>query len=1100
MKKNISTLLLLLFLSAVAYTQGVSKMFGLIGGSPQSSQTTNGFLLSTDSTGNNFQLKYDFPVTTFGANPGNLEMASYNGKLYGTTISGGANNYGTIFEYDPVTNTYTKKFDFGPNVAVTGGSPKGSLLLYNNKFYGLAADYGVNGGGCIFEWDPATNIYTKKYDFTGAGGANPQNSLRLMNGKMYGTTLGGGAVGIGVVFEWDPATNVYTKLADMNGSGAGSNGWSFYNNVTPYNNKIYCMTVRGGVNDYGTLMVIDPSLPVGSNTIIIKQFDVASGGNSSSNEMIVYNNKLYGCLYGGGANLGGVLFELNPVGNVYTKLVDFNYTTTGRSPLGKLVSNGTKFLGICSEGGINGTGTIFEWDPASPSVVAKKGEFGPNNFDNPVSPGSTLALFNSKFYGVTYNAGFVNQGTLFEYDYATNNITKKLTFNAAENGRIPYGKPVLLNGKIYGTCYQGPQEIFGTPYGCIWQFDPSTSVYTRKFLFSNLDNAANGRAPISSPVVHNGKLYGTTVNGGISDVGTLYEFDPATDTYSKKDMQPIAGNYPIGAPTLYNNKLYGMTGANGIGNNGIIYSYDLATTTLTKLYDVQNSGSLVPAGGFTLYNNKLYGTTSGGGANNLGAIIAYDPATNTATSVAAFSTAIGQNVANAPTLYNNKLYLTAVAGGANGRGTIMQFDPVTNNLTKIYDFSTTAGGTGYDPKGELTVSGDKLYFITQEGNTIINIIELNPATNTVTKKSSYTTSANNMPVTHNGLTVVPAFIANGTAGNCENYPIIVIDASNNNKWVPILNTAGDVVAEIKANGNNLGNVTASMYINNGAVREEGGHKLYLDRNITITVQNTPASNVDIRLYIKTSEFLALKNATNSLGQPSGINTISDLAIFKNDQPCAAAFATVSTKLVTTASAYEYGYVLAASVPSFSSFYFAKNTFTALPVTLVSFTGAKQNKSVKLQWTTENEINFSKFEIEKNTDAIHFISMATVAATNRPVNNYESEDAAPAKGYNYYRLKMIDVDGSFRYSNIVKINFAGESSLSLWPNPANDKLMIPEAKERDQINIIDAKGSIVLSKTIARQNEAVMISHLSAGIYVLQLYSNGKMIHSAFVKQ
>lgn len=1092
---------LLLLLSAVAYTQGVSRMFGLVGGYPQSNQSTNGFLFSTDSTGNNFQLKYNFPVTTSGANPANLQLAEYSGKLYGTTTTGGVNNFGTIFEYNPATNVYVKKFDLGPTVAATGGSPKGSLLLYNGKFYGLAADYAVNGGGCIFEWDPSTNVYTKKYDFAPANGANPQNSLCLMNGKMYGTTVSGGASNVGTVFEWDPATNNYTKLLDLNGAGAGSNGWSFYNNVTPYNNKLYCMTVRGGVNDYGTLLQIDPSLPVGSNTTIIKHFDATSGGNANNNEMIVYNNKLYGCLLTGGTSLAGVLFELNPVGNVFTKLADFDYTTKGRGPQGKLILNGAKFLGMCSEGGVNGTGTVFEWDPVNPSVIVKKADFGPADFDNPVNPGSTLAFYNTSFYGVTYNNGFVNQGTLFEYNYSSGMIAKKLTFNAAENGRIPYGKPVLLNGKIYGTCYQGPQEIFGTPYGCIWQFDPSTSEYTRKFLFSNLNNAANGRAPISAPIAYNGKLYGTTVNGGISDVGTLYEFDPATNQYSKKDLQPVAGSYPIGEPTLYNGKLYGMTSANGLGNNGIIYSYDLATQTFAKLYDIQNSGSLTPNGGFTLYNNKLYGTTSGGGANNTGAIIAYDPASNTATSVAAFSGTLGVNASNAPTLYNNKFYLTALSGGANGRGTIMQFDPATNILSKIYDFSTTAGGTGYDPRGELTVSGDKLYFITQEGNTIVNVAELNPATNTVTVKSSYTTSSGNMPSTHNGLTVVPAFIANGLANNCEVYPTILINSANNNKWVPIQNAAGDVVAEIKANGNNLGNVTASTYINNGAVREDGQRRLYLDRNLTITVQNNSITGVvDLRLYIKKSEFDSLKNAANSLGQASGVNAVSDIAVYKNNQPCTGTVTTSATQLITTGSLYEYGYVLATGVSSFSSFYFAKNTFTVLPVTLVNFTAGKQGNNVALKWETENEVNFSEFQIEKSTDADRFSLLTVVTAANRPNNNYDALDVSPVKGYNYYRLKMINTNGSFKYSEIVKVNYTTQLSLSVWPNPAGNQLVVSEAKQNDRLVIIDATGRTVINTIVSGQNEPINIAKLSAGIYVLQLYSSGQLLKSSFVKQ
>jgi uncharacterized repeat protein (TIGR03803 family) len=379
-------------------------------------------------------------------------------------------------------------------------------------------------------------------------------------------------------------------------------------------------------------------------------------------------------------------------------------------------------------------------------------------------------------------------------------VTKKLTFNAAENGRIPHGKPVLLNGKIYGTCYQGPQEIFGTPYGCLWEFDPSTSIYSRKFLFDNTNSAANGRAPISSPIAYNGKLYGTTNNGGNADRGVLYSFDPVTNVYLKYSLRDINGDFPIGEPTLYNNKLYGMTNANGTGNTGIIYSFDPATSTLVKLLDIQGSGSLVPSGGFTVYNNKLYGTTSGGGVNNAGGIIVYDPVLNTATTPASFVGSAGVNAANAPTLFNNKFYLTTLSGGANGRGAILQFDPASNTLTNQYNFSTTTGGTGYDPKGALTVSGDKLYCITQESNNIVKVVQFDPVANTVSTQSTFNVNNLNVPVTHNGLTVVPAFIANGIPGSCENYTTININASNNNQWVPILNATGDVVAEIKANG------------------------------------------------------------------------------------------------------------------------------------------------------------------------------------------------------------------------------------------------------------------------------------------------------------
>jgi uncharacterized repeat protein (TIGR03803 family) len=1086
--KKLYLLICILTATVALHAQGVSKLFGLVGGTLQNNQASNGFLFSTDSSGQNFQVKYDFPVTTFGASPASVEMIPYNGKLYGTTRIGGTHNYGTIFEYDPATDIYTKKFDFGPVVSATGGGPRGSLLLYNNKFYGLGADYGVNGLGVIFEWDPVTNIYTKKYDFTAAGGSTPYNSLKLMNGKMYGTTIGGGASNLGAVFEWDPATNIYTKLLDLNGVGAGTNGWSSYGNVTAYNNKIYCNTQRGGVNDYGTLLMIDPSLPLGSNTTVVKQYDAATGGAANNNEMIVYNNKLYGCLYGGGTNSRGTLFELNPAGNVFTKLVDFNYTTTGGNPLGKLVLNGTKFLGLCSEGGISGTGTVFEWDPATPTTVVKRYDFLPNNFDNTVNPGSTLALFNSKFYAVSGTGGFVNQGNLFEYDYAANTVTKKKTFNAAENGRIPLGKPVLLNGKIYGVCYQGPQEIFGTPYGCLWSYDPSASVYSRKVLFNNSNNAANGRAPVSAPVAYNGKLYGTTTAGGAGGAGLLYEYDPATENYTKKDMQSIAGSFPVGEPAVYNNKLYGMTNANGIGNNGIIYSYDPATAVLSKLYDVQSGGSLVPTGAFTLYNNKLYGATSGGGANNNGGIFVYDPVTNTATTPASFSPAGGNSVSNAPTLFNNKLYMMAYSGGAGGRGSILQFDPATNVLTTIYNFTTNTGGNGYDPTGELTVNGNFMYAVIREFNNV-RVIQLDPVTNTVTTRSTYTPASSlNLPTTHNGLTVVPAFIANGAANSCETYPAVIINGLNNNQWVPILNTAGDVVAEIKANGNNLGNVTASSYINSGAVREDVANQLYLDRNLTITVQNQPSSNVDIRLYIKTSEFLALKNATNTLGQPSGISSISDIAILKNTEPCTAALTVNPLKLTTGFENYEYGYVLTASISSFSTFFFAKNTFTVLPVDILLFTAVKGDTKVLLQWNTENEINLERYELEKSTNGRTFYKLSETAAKGNNINAYTATDNSPVNGVNYYRLKCIDKNGAYRYSSILKADFTKKHLVSIIPNPARDFIIVNGADHFKRMELLDISGKLV-KRFEKSNNNRYNINGLPQGVYLLQ-FING----------
>lgn len=106
------------------------------------------------------------------------EVVHYGGKLWGmTSFDGGGINNGTIIEFNPLSPyTVTKKHTF----TTTGGNqPFGSLLVYNNKFYGLTLQGGTaaNNPGVLFEYDPATSTYTMKSEFIFTNGAYPYNSL-----------------------------------------------------------------------------------------------------------------------------------------------------------------------------------------------------------------------------------------------------------------------------------------------------------------------------------------------------------------------------------------------------------------------------------------------------------------------------------------------------------------------------------------------------------------------------------------------------------------------------------------------------------------------------------------------------------------------------------------------------------------------------------------------------------------------------------------------------------------------------------------------------------------------------------------------------------
>ena len=358
-----------------------------------------------------------------------------------------------------------------------------------------------------------------------------------------------------------------------------------------------------------------------------------------------------------------------------------------------------------------------------------------------------------------------------------------------------------------------------------------------------------------------------------------------------------------------------------------------------------------------------------------------------------------------------------------------------------------------------------------------------------------------------GTSAIPGYIpiADGKPNICENANTVTIDAAsnNNNLWVPITDTNSNVVAEINANGNDLGDVTTELYINSGPVREYGFNKvLYLDRNLTITPQNQPSSPVEIRLYINNAEFTALQTATNSVGQPSGVSTIASLGIYKNNDPCSAAIISTPAAVTVNLSAVQgsYGYALQGTINSFSSFYFA-NIAAALPLKLLSFTGQLKNNAAWLQWTTEEEQGTKTFNIERSTNGLDFSNIGNVAALNSiTIQNYQYSDTSlytltvPVV---YYRLKIIDADGKYSYSGIVKLILSSiKGTLTIRPNPVVNNVTVEiNATAAEGVNwiITDITGKTVMQNRIqlnkGENSMDINLGHLPAGMYYLKVVGN-----------
>ena len=351
-----------------------------------------------------------------------------------------------------------------------------------------------------------------------------------------------------------------------------------------------------------------------------------------------------------------------------------------------------------------------------------------------------------------------------------------------------------------------------------------------------------------------------------------------------------------------------------------------------------------------------------------------------------------------------------------------------------------------------------------------------------------------------GKSSIPAAIdvTPGVLDNCTTGTPVTIDNTNNNLWVPITGPDGNIMAEIKANSNNLGSVTSSFYTKSGALRQSLG-KSYLHRNITLTPAIQPSSPVDIRLYLSKAEFDALDAEPSS-----GITSIADLKILKNNDACGSAIAS-NTQLINPVFAEAHGtngYVLQGSINSFSSFYFGSDGIT-LPLELLTFKGSLQNNSTFLQWETINENNSSHFVVERSIDGRNFESIGTVTAGGNTssasqYSHLDNEAANLSSVIVYYRLKMVDIDNKFKYSAIVTIYLADITNrIVISPNPATDetKVMITALSSgKAQWKLIDNSGKVVMQNTIhikkGNNNLTINIGSLSSGLYYLNISGAG----------
>lgn len=161
--------------------------------------------------------------------------------------------------------------------------------------------------------------------------------------------------------------------------------------------------------------------------------------------------------------------------------------------------------------------------------------------------------------------------------------------------------------------------------------------------------------------------------------------------------------------------------------------------------------------------------------------------------------------------------------------------------------------------------------------------------------------------------------------------------------------------------------------------------------------------------------------------------------------------------------------------------------TVLGVKLVSLAAhAIENRFIKLDFETAGEINADRFMIERSTDS-QFMTIGTVAARGitTAVQHYVFNDTKVSSGIQYYyRLKIIDIDGRFEYSQIVAASIAGDVTISIYPNPSQGIVYIEGLSEGEHVVITNSSGAVIREQEL--QKRSLDLGDLPKGVYFISV--------------
>ncbi len=473
------------------------RLYGvtLWGGRSLSTATGTGTIYGLNEDGSDYRMLHAFEGRTVagGSWPRCRLLEGSDGALYGTTLLGGIDNFGTVFRINKDGSDF--RVIHHESSAETSGSSR--TLVETSDGFLWGASY--NG---VFRVDRDGGSYQQFRRYCNAYGGLILGTDRAL----YGVSTG--------PFRFDPGTGLSSELHPFSASSPLPKEQAPRAPLFRADNgKLYGSTERGGLDSNGTVFVTGPD-GVGFRVINSIGTNGLTAGRTPNGLVESLNGFFYGTTQAGGSNGFGVIFRIDPDGGNYQNVHHFSSLTDGRIPRAALIPGLDGFLyGCTSAGGTRNRGTVFR-------IAEDDHRFSTiRHMTTADGAGPTSALVTGPdrlLYGTANGAGANVRGVLFRLDREGSRYEVLHQFGQAEDGISLQAPLIGSDGFVYGAV-SGSAVGFGT----IYRVRPDGTDY--RVLYRLTDRVREGALP-RGPLIESppGVLWGCVSTGGVANAGAIF--------------------------------------------------------------------------------------------------------------------------------------------------------------------------------------------------------------------------------------------------------------------------------------------------------------------------------------------------------------------------------------------------------------------------------------------------------------------------------------------------------------------------------------------------------------------------------------------------